>query len=52
MSAPALNELEKLTPPEMSAPFAKYSHAVVVPAGTRMLFCSGQLGLAADGTIP
>lgn len=52
MSAPAMSGLEKLTPPEMPAPFAKYSHAVVVPAGTRMLFCSGQLGLSADGTIP
>lgn len=44
--------LEKLTPAAMPAPFAKYSHAVVVPAGTRMLFCSGQLGLAPDGVIP
>ncbi|MGU9980984.1 RidA family protein [Phreatobacter sp. HK31-P] len=44
--------LEKLTPTTMPAPFAKYSHAVVVPAGTRMLFCSGQLGLASDGIIP
>ena len=44
--------LEKLTPAAMPAPFAKYSHAVVVPAGTRMLFCSGQLGLAPDGAIP
>ncbi|MBN8944462.1 MAG: RidA family protein [Rhizobiales bacterium] len=44
--------LDKRTPPAMPAPFAKYSHSVVVPAGTRMLFCSGQLGVGADGAIP
>jgi enamine deaminase RidA (YjgF/YER057c/UK114 family) len=44
--------LDKRTPPAMPAPFAKYSHSVIVPAGTRMLFCSGQLGLGADGVIP
>ncbi|QCI64318.1 RidA family protein [Phreatobacter stygius] len=44
--------LDKRTPAAMPAPFAKYSHAVIVPAGTRMLFCSGQLGVSADGTIP
>lgn len=44
--------LRKLTPAAMPAPFARYSHAVEVPAGTRLLFCSGQLGLAPDGTVP
>ena len=44
--------LDKRTPAVMSAPFAKYSHSVIVPAGTRMLFCSGQLGIGADGVIP
>jgi enamine deaminase RidA (YjgF/YER057c/UK114 family) len=44
--------LDKRTPPAMPAPFAKYSHSVIVPAGTRMLFCSGQLGLGADGLVP
>ena len=33
-------------------PFARYSHAVEVPAGARTLFVSGQLGIAADGTVP
>lgn len=33
-------------------PFANYSHAVEVPAGARTLFVSGQLGIAADGTVP
>ena len=44
--------LDKRTPAALPAPFAKYSHSVIVPAGTRMLFCSGQLGIAADATIP
>lgn len=44
--------LDRLTPAAMPAPFAKYSHAVVVPAGTRLLFCSGQLGVGIDGIVP
>jgi len=34
-----------------STPFAQYSHAVEVPTG-RMVFASGQLGVAADDTVP
>lgn len=44
--------LDKRTPAGLGPPFAKYSHAVIVPAGARMLFCSGQLGLAPDGEVP
>ena len=33
-------------------PFANYSHAVEVPAGARMVFVSGQLGIGVDGTVP
>ncbi|WP_298818991.1 RidA family protein [uncultured Roseibium sp.] len=40
------------TPPEIRAPFARYSHAVEIPAGHRLLFASGQLGIAADDRIP
>ena len=29
-----------------------YSHASEVPAGMRMLFISGQFGVAADGSLP
>jgi enamine deaminase RidA (YjgF/YER057c/UK114 family) len=29
-----------------------YSHATEVPAGMRMLFISGQFGVAADGSLP
>src|SRR5258707_15819584 len=40
-----------LNPASIRAPFAQYSHAVEVPAG-RMVFASGQLGVAPDDTIP
>ncbi len=41
-----------LTPTSIRPPFAKYSHGVEVPPGKRLVFCSGQLGIAADGTVP
>jgi len=40
-----------LNPASIRAPFAQYSHAVEVPAG-RMVFASGQLGVAPDDTVP
>lgn len=40
------------TPEDIRAPFARYSHGVEVSAGMRLLFCSGQLGIAPDGAIP
>jgi 2-iminobutanoate/2-iminopropanoate deaminase len=33
-------------------PFARYSHGLIVPAGAQFLFASGQLGVAADDTVP
>lgn len=41
-----------LNPPGIRAPFGNYSHGVTVPAGARWLVVSGELGIAADGTIP
>ena len=41
-----------LTPAGIRPPFAKYSHAVEVPEGMRLVFCSGQLGIHPDDTIP
>lgn len=41
-----------LNPTGIAAPFGRYSHGVVLPPGVRMVFCSGQLGLAADGSVP
>jgi len=44
--------LTALTPPAIRPPFARYAHGVEVAAGARLVFVSGQLGIAADGTIP
>lgn len=43
---------EPLSPIDIHPPFAPYSHGVELPAGQRLVFCSGQLGIAKDGTIP
>lgn len=40
------------TPESIRAPFARYSHGVEVPAGYRLLFCSGQLSITRDEQIP
>ncbi len=40
------------SPPGIHPPSSSYSHAVDVPAGTRLVFCSGQVGIRPDGTIP
>lgn len=44
--------MKPLSPAAIRAPFARYSHGVEVPSGQRLVFCSGQLGIAADGSIP
>jgi enamine deaminase RidA (YjgF/YER057c/UK114 family) len=41
-----------VSPPHIRPPFARYSHGVVAPAGARLLFTSGQLGVAPDDAIP
>jgi enamine deaminase RidA (YjgF/YER057c/UK114 family) len=41
-----------LAPASIRPPFARYAHGVEVPAGQRLVVASGQLGIAADGTIP
>ncbi|WP_172332203.1 RidA family protein [Mangrovicoccus sp. HB161399] len=41
-----------LSPPTIAPPFARYAHGVEVPPGARLAATSGQLGLAADGTVP
>jgi 2-iminobutanoate/2-iminopropanoate deaminase len=49
---PMTTVLESLSPPSLHPPFARYAHGVAVPAGARLAFCSGQLGIAADGSVP
>jgi enamine deaminase RidA (YjgF/YER057c/UK114 family) len=44
--------LRTLTPPAIRPPFARYSHGIEVTAGARLVFCSGQLGIKADDTVP
>jgi enamine deaminase RidA (YjgF/YER057c/UK114 family) len=41
-----------LNPATIRAPFAQYSHAVHVTTPGRMVFASGQLGIAPDDTVP
>lgn len=41
-----------LNPMSVHPPFSSYSHGMLVPAGARLIFCSGQLGIAADGRVP
>lgn len=43
---------EKLNPSSIRAPFAAYSHGIGVPAGARLVFTSGQLGVGPDDLIP
>jgi enamine deaminase RidA (YjgF/YER057c/UK114 family) len=44
--------LKPHTPATLHPPFARYSHAMEVPAGARLLFASGQLGITRDKHIP
>ena len=44
--------MRRLNPNAIHPPFAKYAHGVEIAAGSRMVFCSGQLGIGADGAVP
>lgn len=44
--------LKALDPRGMAPPFGRYAHGIAVPAGWRLAMTSGQLPLAADGTVP
>jgi enamine deaminase RidA (YjgF/YER057c/UK114 family) len=44
--------LRHITPSQVRAPFARYSHAVEIPAGARWVMCSGQLGISATDNVP
>jgi 2-iminobutanoate/2-iminopropanoate deaminase len=41
-----------IIPATIRAPLARYSHAVLVPPGAQLLVTSGQLGVAANDTVP
>ena len=44
--------MRRLNPTSIYPPFANYAHGLEVPAGARLLFCSGQLGIGRDGVVP
>ena len=44
--------LKPLNPPGIHSPFARYVHGVEVPAGARLVVCSGQLGISPAGEVP
>jgi enamine deaminase RidA (YjgF/YER057c/UK114 family) len=43
---------KSLMPKTIKPPFARYSHGIEVPAGQRLILCSGQLGIALDDEVP
>lgn len=43
--------MQLLIPDTIAAPASRYSHGVLIPAGTRRLVVSGQIGVRPDGTL-
>lgn len=41
-----------LAPDDIHPPFAPYSHGIEIVSRSRLVFCSGQLGIAPDATVP
>lgn len=41
-----------LSPAGIHPPFSNYSHGIEVPPGSRLVFCSGQVGIAPEAAIP
>lgn len=44
--------LKRNNPDTVAAPGGLYSHAVEVPAGSRLIWLAGQTGVGPDGSIP
>jgi enamine deaminase RidA (YjgF/YER057c/UK114 family) len=44
--------LKPLKPTAIHPPFSNYNHGIEVPAGHRLVLCSGQIGISADEAIP
>ncbi|MFI5014644.1 MAG: RidA family protein [Hyphomicrobiales bacterium] len=47
-----MSRLRPISPKDLAAPLARYSPAVEAPAGARLVFVSGQLGIDANGETP
>lgn len=43
---------ELLNPANVHPPVGPYSHTAAVPAGTALVFISGQVGMRPDGSVP
>ena len=43
---------KSLSPSSIHPPFAPYSHGMEIVSRSRMVFCSGQLGIGPDKAIP
>ena len=41
-----------ISTPDAPRPFSRYSQAVEIAGGSRMIFVSGQVGVGADGALP
>jgi 2-iminobutanoate/2-iminopropanoate deaminase len=41
-----------VNPPGIRAPFSRYCHGVLAPAGATLLVTSGQLGVGIDDVVP
>jgi enamine deaminase RidA (YjgF/YER057c/UK114 family) len=44
--------MHALNPADIRAPFGRYSHGVEVAPGSRLVLCSGQLGVGLDDSVP
>ena len=44
--------MRALSPSSIRPPLARYSHGIAVPAGQRLVFVAGQLGIGLDDKIP
>jgi 2-iminobutanoate/2-iminopropanoate deaminase len=47
-----MNIMRALSPSSIRPPLARYSHGIAVPAGHRLVFTAGQLGIAPDESVP
>jgi enamine deaminase RidA (YjgF/YER057c/UK114 family) len=47
-----MSAMRALSPSSIRPPLARYSHGIAVPAGHRLVFTAGQLGIGHDERIP
>jgi len=49
---PTMGEFKTFRPEGVSDPYGTYVHGLEVPAGSRLLYMSGQIPVRPDGTVP